>query len=84
MMYNAQEMNDGGICMQYSEDQYRSIERKAYELHVQKGRPDGDDLTDWLQAERMVLERSSPAAGDDAPKRKTASPKSKTNIGKPK
>jgi hypothetical protein len=71
-----------GICLQHSEDQHRSIERTAYELYVQKGRRDGDDLSDWFQAEKMVFEKSSPEAGDDAPKRKTASPKSKTNRGK--
>ena len=58
--------------MSYETDQYRSIKEAAYELYVQKGRLDGDDLSDWLQAEKMILEKSSPAAGEGAPKRKTA------------
>jgi len=30
------------------------IARKAYELFEQRGRTDGSDLDDWLQAEKMV------------------------------
>lgn len=29
----------------------------AYELHEKKGRVHGSDLDDWLEAERIVLER---------------------------
>ena len=62
--------------MSYETDQYRSIKEAAYELYVQKGRLDGDDLSDWFQAETMVRENSSPAVGEGAPRRKAAAPKS--------
>ncbi len=29
----------------------------AYELHEKRGKPHGYDLADWLEAERIVLER---------------------------
>jgi Protein of unknown function (DUF2934) len=63
--------------MAYSTDQYGSIKKAAYELYLQKGRLDGDDLSDWLQAEKMIFEKSSPAAGEVLPRRKTVAPKSK-------
>jgi hypothetical protein len=31
------------------------IERRAYELYVQRGNQSGSDLEDWLQAEAEVL-----------------------------
>jgi hypothetical protein len=31
------------------------VERRAYELYEQRGREDGRDWDDWLQAEREVL-----------------------------
>jgi hypothetical protein len=64
-----------GICVSYETDQYRSIKEAAYELYVQKGRLDGDDLSDWFQAETMVREYTSPAVGEGASRRKAA-PKS--------
>lgn len=30
------------------------IRRRAYELYVARGRVGGDDLTDWLEAERSL------------------------------
>jgi|GEM_PF-2357814 hypothetical protein len=38
-------------------------------------RPDGDNLSDWFQAETMVREYTSPAVGEGASRRKAA-PKS--------
>lgn len=32
------------------------IERRAYELYLERGREDGHDLTDWLAAERELTE----------------------------
>ena len=63
--------------MQYSADRHRSIEKAAYLLYVQKGRLDGDDLSDWFQAEKVVHENSLTASGAGVPRRKTAAPKSK-------
>lgn len=30
------------------------IEKKAYEIHEQRGREHGKDLDDWLEAEKIV------------------------------
>ena len=62
--------------MIYSTDQYRSIEELAYEFYVKRGRLNGDDLSDWFQAEKTVLKKLSPAVSEGTPKRKTAAPKS--------
>jgi len=32
------------------------IRRRAYELYEQRGRTDGSDLEDWVQAEAEVLD----------------------------
>ena len=31
------------------------IRQKAYELYLQRGGQEGDDLQDWFTAEKMVL-----------------------------
>jgi hypothetical protein len=36
---------------------YEEIKIVAYELHEKRGRVHGYDLDDWLEAERIVLER---------------------------
>jgi hypothetical protein len=39
------------------------VARRAFELYCERGREDGHDLDDWLQAEREVRgEATSPAA----------------------
>ena len=35
------------------------IAQKAFELYQQRGGSHGDDLNDWLTAERLVLETTS-------------------------
>jgi len=30
------------------------IQKKAYELYVKRGRTSGDELVDWLEAEKQV------------------------------
>lgn len=35
---------------------WERISRKAYELWEQRGRQDGNDLRDWLDAEDIVME----------------------------
>jgi hypothetical protein len=35
------------------------IRRRAYELYEQRGRNDGYDLSDWLQAESEMTQRTS-------------------------
>ena len=36
---------------------YDEIMRVAYDLYEKRGRAHGHDLVDWLEAERIVLER---------------------------
>ena len=40
----------------------RQIQQRAYELYEQRGRTDGHDLDDWLQAERGIKGRQAKAA----------------------
>jgi hypothetical protein len=35
----------------------REIEKKAYELYAKKGFQHGSDVTDWLEAEKQVVNR---------------------------
>ena len=39
------------------------VERRAYELYEQRGRGDGHDWDDWLQAERELDEAAAQAGG---------------------
>ena len=36
---------------------YDEIKKVAYELHEKRGQVHGYDLDDWLEAEKIVLER---------------------------
>ena len=38
------------------------IRRQAYELYLSRGGGDGNDLSDWLEAERIVRGRRTPSA----------------------
>jgi hypothetical protein len=40
----------------------QQIQQRAYELYEQRGRTDGYDLDDWLQAEREIKGRQAKAA----------------------
>jgi hypothetical protein len=40
----------------------QQIRQRAYELYEQRGRTDGHDLDDWLQAEREIKGRQAKAA----------------------
>lgn len=40
-----------------SDDRHTRIASRAYELYIQRGRGDGHDLDDWLEAEQDVLAR---------------------------
>jgi hypothetical protein len=46
-----------------------TIEQRAYELYLERGGADGDDLTDWLTAERelAVLPEQSDSSAPKAP-----------------
>ena len=39
------------------------IRRRAYELYLSRGGANGDDLSDWLEAERLVRSRRGPEVG---------------------
>ena len=45
--------------MWQSEDLGARIAERAYALYEQRGREEGHDLEDWLQAEREILESES-------------------------
>jgi hypothetical protein len=45
-----------------TEEQRSEIERVAYRLWEEAGRPDGTAESDWLRAERIVLDREKAAA----------------------
>jgi len=40
-------------------DLQEQIRRRAYELYEQRGRQDGHDLDDWLQAESEVTQKKA-------------------------
>ena len=42
------------------------IRRRAYELYVQRGHQSGQELDDWVQAEREILRAYEDALVDEA------------------
>jgi hypothetical protein len=63
-------------------DLKEQIRRRAYDLYEQRGRADGHDLDDWLQAEAEVArERTKPLAGETV---KTSRKPPVTSAGKRK
>ncbi len=40
----------------------QQIQQRAYELYEQRGRTDGHDLDDWLQAEAEIMGETAKAA----------------------
>jgi hypothetical protein len=44
-------------------DIQEQIRRRAFELYEQRGREDGHDLDDWLQAESEFVRQQAKAAG---------------------
>jgi len=43
-------------------DPHEQVRRRAYELYEQRGKEDGHDLEDWLQAESEVVQAKTKAA----------------------
>ena len=43
-------------------DQHRAIATRAFELYEQRGREDGRDVEDWLQAEAEILAQNAKLA----------------------
>ncbi len=50
--------------MSNSPNMSEEIARTAYELYKERGMADGNDLADWLKAERIVQDRVSAKAKD--------------------
>ena len=44
------------IAEQVSREQQEQVRSRAYELYEQRGRADGHDLDDWLQAESEIIQ----------------------------
>ena len=54
----------GNMTAPPSPDQPQSVIRaRAFELYEQRGKAEGHELDDWLQAEVELLEKKSKAAG---------------------
>ena len=43
--------------MQKNKNLYEKISRIAYDLYEKRGKAHGHDIEDWLEAERIVMER---------------------------
>ena len=48
--------------MKSAPDPQEQIRRRAYELYEERGRNDGHDLEDWLQAESEVTQQKAKTA----------------------
>ena len=53
----------GGMAA--AEEIRRRIEKLAYELYQRRGRQDGHDRQDWLEAERLTLSQPAATRQDD-------------------
>jgi hypothetical protein len=51
-----------------SESSRETVQRRAYEIYEQRGREDGHDWDDWLQAERELRGADSPRTGQESPR----------------
>ena len=47
-------------------DTQEQVRRRAFEIYEQRGREDGHELDDWLQAEAEVVSQRSKAMGATA------------------
>lgn len=52
----------GAIAGDVSEGQLEQIRQRAHELYEARGREEGHDLEDWLQAEAEILGGKAPVA----------------------
>jgi Spy/CpxP family protein refolding chaperone len=51
-----------GTKLDLTKTQEQKIRELAYQLYEERGRSDGHDLDDWLEAEGMIRERGDLAA----------------------
>ena len=52
---------DSNIAQQLSRAAEEQVRSRAYELYEQRGRADGHDLQDWLQAESEITSNKQEA-----------------------
>ncbi len=50
-------VKNGRAAKAQSTINWQEVAQVAYELYEQRGRVDGHDLQDWLEAQRIVQER---------------------------
>ena len=43
------------------ESRYEDVARKAYDLFLARGAQHGDDVGDWLEAERQLVDETTPS-----------------------
>jgi hypothetical protein len=55
---NGAPQNAGGVMV--AEIDRDLVSQRAYERYVERGREDGQDVDDWLTAERELRERRNP------------------------
>jgi len=60
------------------------IEKRAYELYVERGGTDGFDVDDWLRAEQEVLSAQPAPTARAKPARKASSPTPASGAVKPR
>jgi hypothetical protein len=48
--------------IEHTNELQEQIRRRAYELYEQRGRDDGHELDDWLQAESEAQPKAKPVA----------------------
>ena len=56
--------NSGSVqpsAMEPDQDFQDRVARKAYEIFEDRGRAAGDDVEDWLAAERLIKSESGPS-----------------------
>ncbi|MCS6287485.1 MAG: DUF2934 domain-containing protein [Nitrospira sp.] len=63
----------GGRAAAEAEEIRIRIEKLAYELYQRRGRQDGHDHQDWLEAERLTLSQSADTKQDGLNRRSASS-----------
>lgn len=61
-MANDAELEAESVDRSVPDEQLEKIRRRAWELYEARGREEGHDLEDWLQAEAEIAADEPPAA----------------------
>lgn len=51
---NPQEKSQGNVLNISNEKMFEAIRKRAYELYCKRGYSHGNDMNDWLQAEKEI------------------------------